>query len=95
LDTFKRKDREKKQVKKKPKEKKRKSLPPVKNKLPRPTKGQLPDPTYSRMKFASCTDRADSDGWGTGKKKALVWKTEGNFIRSIFLLLILHCFHTL
>ena len=42
---------------------------PVKNKIPRPTKGQLPDPTYSRMKFASCTDRADSDGGERVKKK--------------------------
>ena len=42
----------------------------MKNKHPRPSKGQVPDPTYSRMKFAYCTDRADSDGRGTGKKKA-------------------------
>lgn len=51
----------------------------MKNKLPRPTKGQLPDPTYSRMKFASCTDRADSGGGVGVKKKPSSGTSEGNF----------------
>ena len=50
----------------------------MKNKLPRPTKGQLPDPTYSRMKFASCTDRADS-GDGVGGKKSPRLADRGHF----------------
>ena len=67
----------------------------MKNKHPRPSKGQVPDPTYSRMKFAYCTDRADSDGRVTGKKKPSSGGPRAILSKILFLPPTLHCRQTL